>query len=53
MCNNSGILITVPEAAAWARQEFLVESLGTAGRNYPGTEGENVLTTIAVGAGPN
>lgn len=43
--NNSGMLSTAWEAAARARPASLVESLGTAGRNYPGPEGENVLST--------
>lgn len=39
----------MPDAAAHARQTSLVETFGTASRNYPGTEGESALTTVAVG----
>lgn len=50
MCKNCGTLCTVSHAAAAAaRQNSLVDTFGTAGRNYPGTLGENVLLTIAGG----
>lgn len=41
---------TVSDAAAsWARQTCLVEPFDTAGRNYPGAEGDNVVTAVSVG----
>lgn len=38
------MLGTVPGA----KQTSLMESISTAGRNYPGTQGENVLTAVKI-----
>lgn len=31
-----------------AKQTSLMESFSTAGRNYPGTQGENVVTAVKI-----